>query len=47
VKRSTVGDEGALGVAGAGWPSSPTSVDSSRSEEAPYSSSSEALGPSG
>ena len=46
VERSMVWAEGALGVEGAGWPSSPTSMASSLFQEASDSSSSEAQIPS-
>ena len=47
VERSMERAEGALGVAGAWRPSSPTSMASTLSEEASYSSSSEGGGASG
>jgi len=47
VERSMVWVEGASGVEGAGWPSSPTSMASSLSEEASDSSLSEGGGASG
>jgi len=47
VERSMAWAGGALAVEGAGWPSSPTSMASSLSEEASDSSSSEGGGASG
>jgi len=47
VERSMGRVEGGSGVVGAGWPSSPTSMASSLSEEASDSSSSEGGGASG
>ena len=44
VERSIVWAEGALGVVGAGWPSSPTSMASILSEEASDNCSSEGGG---
>jgi len=46
VERSTVWAGGALGVEGVGWPSSPTSMACSLSEEASDSSWSEGAGAS-